>query len=391
MEKDRRSTLKDNSGGMDIAEHTSENNDNNIKVPMDATDTATDTHLTHIAKESNDIENKSKLITDKHKKTSASKKTSSSNDNISSDKILTTKDRKSSKKNIRSTAEDEVAAEDERGVLDAPPPPHLQQAPSSPQFYRKQGDGSLSREIVQEPTVSISTTPVSSPKRKNKLSVDTGKTKKASSPPAPSPPSPSHPKEPPSPYSPKYFKREDDGSLSPRYVPPPPVSPISYTDSDDANNISRSKNIGLVDLASTTIQLFSSTTLSLEEQERQSRRREAFRGVELEVTKSPYHSTLMDRFSDAERTWLDSISYKIENAISQNDNVKFYLLIGLALFFVVGFYFAWYKVASGDPDQPSNAKGSAFLVLQVILSNGHDGSIVELDEQIIMILTTVVG
>lgn len=116
-----------------------------------------------------------------------------------------------------------------------------------------------------------------------------------------------------------------------------------------------------------------------------------FGEIELETTKSPYFGNIVDRFSDSERTLLDSIAYRIENAISANDSVKFYVLLFIAAIFWIFFVFIWRHVAKGDKLHDYDLPGVFFMIIQVLLSSGFDGTIVDQEERVVFLCVAIVG
>jgi hypothetical protein len=117
----------------------------------------------------------------------------------------------------------------------------------------------------------------------------------------------------------------------------------------------------------------------------------SFVEIEEETTASPYFGNLADRFSDVERTFFDNIAYQIENAISANDSVKFYVLLFIAAVFCVVFVFLWRHVSEGDKAHDYDLAGIFFMIIQVLLSSGYDGSIIRQDERLVFICIAVIG
>lgn len=116
-----------------------------------------------------------------------------------------------------------------------------------------------------------------------------------------------------------------------------------------------------------------------------------FNEIEQETTTSPYFEHIGDRFSDADRTLLDMIAYKIENAISANDSVKFYVLLFIAAVFCIIFVFLWKHVSKGDSAHNYDLAGDFFMIVQVLISSGFDGSIVDQEERLVFICVAMIG
>lgn len=116
-----------------------------------------------------------------------------------------------------------------------------------------------------------------------------------------------------------------------------------------------------------------------------------FGDIASETNKSPYFGQLNERFSDASRTFGDRLAYSIENAISADNNVKFYVLIYLSVFFFFVFSACWHVVSRSEEVHDYSLGGIFFVMFQILISCGYDDSIVETDERIIYIMACAVG
>jgi hypothetical protein len=116
-----------------------------------------------------------------------------------------------------------------------------------------------------------------------------------------------------------------------------------------------------------------------------------FGEVTSETNNSPYFGQLNERFADTTRSFGDRLAYTIENKISADNNMKFYVLIYLSLFFFIVFSICWHYVSKSDASHSYSIDGILFVMFQVLLSSGYDDSIVETDERIIYVLAMAVG
>jgi hypothetical protein len=61
-----------------------------------------------------------------------------------------------------------------------------------------------------------------------------------------------------------------------------------------------------------------------------------FADIQKEFMNSPHQMLLDDMDSDAINGLSDKIAYKLENAVAANSNVRFYILVGLAVVLTTG-------------------------------------------------------
>ena len=126
---------------------------------------------------------------------------------------------------------------------------------------------------------------------------------------------------------------------------------------------------------------------------RLSKYKRSFSELSVEQVQSPHYRPLDDRVASV--TLLDLLYYWLENAISADAVVPFYILIVASFSALVLLSWAWFRGTNPEEneelEQSATLGGAMFMVFQVLITGGFDISIVEAEQRLLFMLMIFTG
>lgn len=148
--------------------------------------------------------------------------------------------------------------------------------------------------------------------------------------------------------------------------------------------------------ASSSFRTVAPQTVPVEtDQERRQRERledyqRAFDRLSTEHIESPHFLPLSEREEGVR--FIDYFFYRLENAISADAKVPFYLLAALSMGLMCLFAGLWYSSGAHDDESTTNdSNGALFMIFQVLITGGFDDSITDRGQRLLFVAVILVG